>query len=225
MSDQNLHPSDLVLRGTLTAMIAELGYAPSSDVIASRVGKSAAEVEAGLHRLHLAHALLLHPGSSRPWVVHPFALSPGSCWVQTPDTGYWANCLYCGFGIAASLRCDAVITTRYGGEAETVRYVVTEGQVQASGDVFHLSTPVQAWWDNVIHACASFQPFRTEADAADWCRRHDFPKGASMSIPALWSFAQDWYGAYLTEPWRKRAREDVMELFERHGLTTEFWRI
>lgn len=206
-------------------MIAELGYAPPSDEMASRTGASVAEVESGLQRLHQAKALLLHPGTIRPWVVHPFALSPGSCWVQTPGNGYWANCLYCAFGICAALRCDGVITTRYGGEAETVRYVVTGGRVKASDDVFHLSTPVRDWWNNVIHACASFQPFRSEADAADWRHRHNFPLGASMTVPALWSFAQDWYGAYVSEPWRKRSREEIVEIFNRHGLTTEFWRL
>ncbi|MEO5821639.1 MAG: hypothetical protein ABIT71_14150 [Vicinamibacteraceae bacterium] len=47
----------------------------------------------GLRRLQDAHALQLHPLGCRPWVVHPFALAPGSCWVQTPRIGYWAQCL------------------------------------------------------------------------------------------------------------------------------------
>ena len=84
-------------------------------------------------RYDAAHALLLHPGTSRPWVVHPFALSPGSCWVQTNDTGYWANCLYCACGIAAALECDATIHTRYGGEAQPVVYQVRNGLPAAAG--------------------------------------------------------------------------------------------
>lgn len=220
-----LHARDFALRGALTRLVATLGYAPPVELMAAQFGVTVEVLEGSLRRLHDAHALLLHPGSCRPWVVHPFALSPGGCWVQTPRMGYWANCLYCGFGVCAALRCDAVITTRYGGEAETVRYSIANGQAQPSDDVFHLSTPVQSWWDNVIHACASFQPFRSENDVEEWCLRHNFPRGASMSIAALWSFAQDWYGAYLTEPWRKRSSEETVRLFERHGLTSAFWQL
>ena len=220
-----LSNNDLALRRLLTQSIAERGFAPSLGDLGGRAGISVREVEAALRRLHEAHALLLHPHVCSPWVVHPFALSPGSCWVQTAHKGYWANCLYCGFGIAAALRCDATITTRIGGEAETVRYVIENARVQPSGDIFHLSTPTARWWDNVIHACASFQPFHAEADADAWCTRHDMPKGAVLTIPALWSFARDWYGGYLQEPWRKRSDTEARELFARHGLVSEFWAI
>ena len=72
-------------------MIAEARYAPSTGALATRAGLSTVEVEAGLRRLHDAHALQLHPHGCRPWVVHPFALAPGSCWVQTPRLGYWGE--------------------------------------------------------------------------------------------------------------------------------------
>ncbi len=75
-----------------------------------------------------------------------------------PQKGYWANCLYCGLGIAAALRSDAEITTRYGGEGEAVVYRVRQGELVEPAGVFHLSTPVARWWDNVIFACSSFQP-------------------------------------------------------------------
>jgi len=215
--------ADQNLRGTLTRMIAERGHAPTMDELARRQGWTNEATEASLRRLHEAHALLLHPGGTRPWLVHPFALSPGSCWVATGALGYWASCLYCAFGIAAALRRDATITTRLGAEHETVTYRIRAGEVEGSTDIFHLSTPVAAWWDNVIHACASFQPFRSEGDVEDWCVRHALPRGAILSLPALWLFARDWYGAYLQEPWRKRTREEVRALFQRHGLTSAFW--
>ena len=223
MAEQSLSSEDLAVRGVLTSMIAELGIAPSLSQMAARMKLPAADIEASLKRLHKEHALLLHPNETRPWVVHPFALSPSACWVQTPDKGYWASCLYCGLGICAAMECDAVITTRYGGEADTVRYVVKEGAVEPSGDVFHLSIPARSWWDNVVHACATFQPFRNEAEAEDWCVRHDLPRGEFMTISDLWGFAQDWYGSYLTEDWRKRSREEVLALFSRHGLKSDFW--
>jgi len=221
----SLSESDCAVRGALTRAIAALGYAPENDQLARELGLPLSELEDSLGRLHDAHALLLHPHACRPWVVHPFALSPGACWVDTGTRGYWANCLYCGFGIAAALQTNAVISTRLGGESETVRYAIANGRPTPGTDVFHLSTPVAQWWDNVIHACASFQPFRAERDIDDWCSRHAFPRGATLSIPALWDFARDWYGDYMHDPWHKRSPDDARQLFARHGLTSPFWTI
>lgn len=223
MPHTTLTHTDLAVRGALTRAIATLGHAPENAALARDLELARPALEESLRRLHDAHALLLHPNSTRPWVVHPFALSPGSCWVDTGERGYWANCLYCAFGIAAATRRDAVISTRIGGESEPVRYTIAGGRPAASTDVFHLSTPVAHWWDNVIHACASFQPFRAERDIDAWCARHALPRGATLTIPALWDFAGDWYGAYLNEPWRKRSTPEARELFARHGLTSAFW--
>jgi hypothetical protein len=211
------------LRGSLTKLIANLGHAPSLQHLSEVSHLTPDAVNASLERLAVAHALLLHPNSFRPWVVHPFALSPGSCWVQSGSKGYWANCLYCALGILAALHSDGLITTRLGGEDETVQFRVVSGELQAPDVLFHLSTPVARWWDNVIYACSSFQPLRSEADVDAWCDRHDLPKGAILTMPQLWRFASDWYGNYLRGPWRKRTNDDIRELFARHELTGSFW--
>jgi len=221
----SLGQNDERLRGLLTRMIADIGHAPNEDQLASEAGTTVESVRASLRRLADAHALLLHPNSTRPWAVHPFALAPGSCWVSTPRKGYWANCLYCGLGIAAALKCDAVITTRLGGEEETAKYEVRDGKVSPTDHLFHLSTPAARWWDNVIFACSTFQPFRTERDIDAWCVAHDLPRGAVMGIPQLWRFVQDWYGSYINQPWHKRTATEVREIFHRHDLNGTFWSV
>jgi hypothetical protein len=220
-----LSEADQDLRGLLTRMIAERGHAPALAELAEASGQSELETEYSLRRLHDGHALLLHPHCCEPWVVHPFALSAGSCWVDTASRGYWANCLYCAFGIAASLRKDARITTRFGGESETRIFRIGDGALLDTDAIFHLAIPVAHWWDNVIAACASFQPFASETDVDPWCERHAMPRGAVMDLPALWRFASDWYGSCLDEPWRKRSRDQVRALFARHGLTGPFWEL
>lgn len=174
------------VRGELTTQIAKLGHAPSNDHLATSLSCSTAEIEEALQALHDSHSLLLHPHKCEPWVVHPFALYPASCWVQVGDRGYWATCLYCSFGIAAALKSDADIYTRFGGEKDQCVIHVRDGNILEKDLVFHLSTPIAQWWDNVIHACASFQPFRNEEEVDDWCRRHASPKGAVVPLPRMW---------------------------------------
>lgn len=216
---------DHEVRGALTRFIAAHGFAPATAELALATGLSEGETQDSLIRLADAKAILLHPNTAKPWVVHPFSLSPSSCWVETQQRGYWASCLYCGFGIAAALNCEANISTRYGGEAEPVCYRVGSKDLEPTTDIFHLSLPVRAWWDNVVHSCATFQPFRTAVDADDWCERHKFPKGAVLSIGQLWRFAADWYGDCLKIPWRKRSPDEVRAVFERNGLTGDFWAV
>jgi hypothetical protein len=222
---QDLQLSDLDLRGQLTRHIAEFGHAPTNEQLAATMQLPVSEIEASLRRLHDAHALLLHPHTCAPWVVHPFALSPGACWVHAADEGWWANCLYCGMGIAAALETDADIHTRYGGEDEPVVVAIRNGRVMQPDLIFHLATPVRHWWDNVIHACASFQPFRDDQVIDGWCSRHGFERGAVLPLSRLWPFAVEWYGSYLSKPWRKRSPEEIADLFLRHGLVGEFWNI
>ena len=124
------------------------------------------DIDAALLSLHATHSLLLHPHKVEPWVVDPFALYPASCWVQVGDRGYWATCLYCAFGIAAALKVDADIFTRFGGESEQCHIRVRDQDIVEKDLVFHLSTPIRNWWDNVIHSCASFQPFRHEDEVS-----------------------------------------------------------
>lgn len=222
---EQLVPADEALRGLLTRLIADFGRAPSPQELADTVNLPLADIDASLNRLAANHSLLLHPGTTRPWVVHPFALAPGSCWVQTPRHGYWANCLYCAFGIAAALKCDASVTTRYGGECDTICYQISASAVSRPHDRFHFAVPPQRWWDNVIFSCSSFQPFRSDSEIDAWISRHDLPRGATIGIEALWDFARDWYGSYIDEPWRKRSAREVAAIFERHGLTGPFWAV
>jgi hypothetical protein len=126
-------------------------------------------------------------------------------------------------GIAAALGTPAVIHTRLGGEREPAVIHVEDGDVREADLLFHLSTPVRHWWDNVIHACASFQPFRTEEDVDAWCERHALPKGAVVPLPQMCRFAADWYGDYLSKPWRKRSPAEISALLTQHGFTGPFW--
>ena len=91
--------------------------------------------------------------------------------------------------------------------------------------VFHLSTPIREWWDNVIHACASFQPFHKQEDVDRWCERHDVKKGAVVPLQQMWHFASAWYGDYVSKPWRKRSAQEIKDVLQAHGLVGDLWSI
>ena len=58
-------------------------------------------------------------------------------------------------GIAAALNVDADVFTRFGGESEQCIVRLRDQVVVKQDLVFHLFTPIQEWWINVIFACAS----------------------------------------------------------------------
>src|SRR5262245_62156267 len=99
-------PDDRAVRTWLTRFIADHGYAPPAARAARELGCTLEELAASYRRLHEMHGVVLHPGSTALWAVHPFALWPAACWVRTARQGWWANCIWCALGIAAMVRVD-----------------------------------------------------------------------------------------------------------------------
>jgi hypothetical protein len=213
---------DQRLRTLLTREIAETAQEPSLDRLAQLAQLEKGALRKALRRLEAKRGLLLHPQERRPWIVHPFALSPASCWVKGQDKGWWATCLYCAFGVSGCVGEDVVITTRLGGEAEPVEFRVQGGKLDPTSHLFHFLTPPRKWWNNVLYACATFQPFRCEADIDDWCARHGVQKGYVLPVERLFAFALDWYRPHATT-WRPRTVPEMRDCFARHGLDAPFW--
>jgi len=213
---------DNLLRNRLTRFITAAAREPSIDELAELCGWPPAAVRKSLRRLQAKRGLLLHPHVRRPWIVHPFSLSPAQCWVQGATKGWWAPCLYCAFGVAGCVGEDVVIATRFGGEAAPVEYAVKDGRLQATMDVFHFATPARRWWDNVVHTCSTFQPFRSEPNVDRWCESHGFERGYVISVERLFDFALDWYRPHATD-WRPRSPSEIRACYARHGLEGPFW--
>ena len=62
------------------------------------------------------------------------------------------------------------------------------------------------------------QLFRSEEELPE-------PHGGTMSRTTLEARARDWYGDRLDPDWRPRTRDESQAIFERHGLTGDFWRL
>ena len=68
--------ADVSLRNLTYRMFVELGRAPTVAEVASGAGLQEHEAAAAWQRLHDAHALVLHPGTSELRMANPFSAQP-----------------------------------------------------------------------------------------------------------------------------------------------------
>jgi hypothetical protein len=120
------------------------GCAPSRHEVAAALARPVNKIEQALHRLSASHGVVLHPHVCEPWVIHPFSLSPTATWVQQDKQGWWAPCIWCGFGIAALVGGNAVIHARIGGEMEDVDINIVNDEVVENNLWVHFAVPPRA---------------------------------------------------------------------------------
>src|SRR5258708_19023388 len=92
------------------------GRAPSRHEVSAALARPVNDIEQALRRLSASHGVVLHPHVCEPWVIHPFSVSPTATWVQQGERGWWAPCIWCGFGIAALAGGNWAFPPRNGGE-------------------------------------------------------------------------------------------------------------
>jgi hypothetical protein len=207
----------------LNAIVAH-GHAPSLAVLANALDVTPAAIEAALVELAETHGLVLHPHNKDVWVIHPFSLSPTNVFVEARSRGWWAPCMWCALGIAALVPEDVVIHARAGGESEPLTISVSDGKL--GGDdalLIHFPLALQKAWDNVIHFCASVQPFRSETEIDGWCARHGYHKGAIVPLAQLDALARRWYGSHLSLDWKKWSTAQAKAIFSSVGWTGAHW--
>jgi hypothetical protein len=189
-----------------------------------------AEAHPALHRLAEDHGVVLHPGTAEVWIAHPFSASPTGVWVErrgagSGPPGWWAPCLWCAMGIVVLAAPDAVIHARFGGESEVATIEVERASHVALDAWVHFAVPACNAWNNVVHFCATVQPFRTAAEIDAWSRRHDLPRGAIVPIARVLELARLWYGDHLAPDWRKWTVAEAQQIFTRAGLVGEHWQL
>lgn len=67
--------------------------------------------------------------------------------------------------------------------------------------------------------------FRSKEHAANWYRGRGVPLGAMLTVKQQWELARVWYSDRLSPGWRRRTAEEAESVFERIGLTGDFWRL
>lgn len=65
--------------------------------------------------------------------------------------------------------------------------------------------------------------FRSEESLNEWLISHQAERGAVLSIPKLWELSQRWYHNRMSPDYHGRNMEQIQEIFQEVGLTSEFW--
>jgi hypothetical protein len=157
-------------------------------------------------------------------LIHPFSLTPTSTYIQGARHGWWAPCLWCGFGVAALAGGEVRIHARIGGESEPVVITVRDGHPVENGDCcVHFAIPPRSAWNNVHAHCAMLLPHRSENDARHWSARHGLPMGEVVSLDATAALARAWYGRHADRDWHKWTMEEAQAIFHSVGLRSDFW--
>ena len=218
-----MHLDNAGLHYHILSHIVKTGRAPTIEELQLAFGQSADSVIAALHELQAYHGVVLHPGSSEVWVMHPFATAPTNFWIESASGGWWGNCAWCSLGAAALLDEDVRITTTLGGESRQVVVEIKDGQVVNDNLFIHFPIPMSKAWDNVIYTCSTMLMFSSENEVDLWCRRHGLAKGDVQPIAKIWEFSKAWYGNHLNPDWVKWTVDDARDLFQRFGLTDSIW--
>ena len=213
------------LHAALINFAIEHGYAPSTRELASRLDASESEIADALQVLADDHGVVLHPGTTRPWVVHPFAFAPTNFLLRSGDRQWWGNCAWCGLGAAHLLNRDLEIVTTLGADGKQVVLRVVGGELLDTNFVVHFPVPMRDAWQNVVYTCSVMLLFENETSVDAWCRRHHFARGDVQPVSKIWEFARVWYGNHRSADWKKWTTDQAREIFERFGLKGPIWEL
>ena len=227
MSDTPVGPlvSHASLHHAIMEFFVEHGFAPEPTTLADQLGAGVGEVEAGLRALEDYHGVVLHPGTSRVWVMHPFSDAPTNFLIRRDDREWWAPCAWCALGAATLLGGDLEIVTTLGAAGDQVTLGIGDGRLQDTRFFVHFLVPMSRVWDNVIYSCSTMLLFRSESDVDRWCQWRGMTRGDVQPIEVVWEMAKVWYGRHRDPDWRKWSIGEAGEIFARFGLGGETWRL
>ncbi|HEU0034769.1 MAG TPA: organomercurial lyase [Kofleriaceae bacterium] len=139
---------DRLVRLWIFREAADTGEVPGVDAIATALGERRDAIEAALHRLAAARAIVLAPTTTNLWMAAPFSAVATPFVVHARGRRYHGNCIWDALGIAALLHADATIDATCGDCGEPMRVEVAADQVIGDG-IVHFAVPAARWWDNI----------------------------------------------------------------------------
>ena len=131
------------------AFVAE-GKAPSTAETAGALGLVEDEVAAAYRRLHDAHALVLHPGTTELRMLNPFSVGATPHQVDAGSRSWFANCAWDALGIPGALHTDGVVRSECPDCGEALELEVRGGKLVRGAELLvHFAVPARRWWDDI----------------------------------------------------------------------------
>ena len=94
--------ADVAVRNMTYRLFVDRGHAPTVADVATAAGSRADEIGASWRRLHDAHAIVLHPGTTELRMANPFSAVVTPYRVNAAGRSWYANCAWDAFGICAA---------------------------------------------------------------------------------------------------------------------------
>lgn len=141
---------DLRIRNHLYRSFVRTGNALAPNEAAEALGLTADDVEVAYHRLHDAHALVLHSGSTEIQMLNPFSAVETAHRVEAGSRAWFANCAWDALGILAALHADGRIESACPDCGEQLELAVSEGELVRGRELLvHFVVPARRWWDDI----------------------------------------------------------------------------
>jgi hypothetical protein len=141
---------DLRIRSEVYGSFVRTGNAPSPEETAKALELDPHEVEEGFRRLHVAHALVLQPGTTEIRMLNPFSAVETPYRVHANERDWYANCAWDALGIPAALHADGVVESACPDCGERLELEVRNGElVHGAHLLVHFVVPARRWWDDI----------------------------------------------------------------------------
>ena len=144
-----LTPEDQLIRYEIMQHFITKGAAPRVEEMSEKWGKSVEEINTAFERLQENHALVLAPGTSNIWMIHPFSAVPTHHIVHTKERAYWANCGWDLLGVPVVTVIDSTIHVSCEHCEEKIEIEIRDGEIVKGDAVVHFTVPARRFWDNV----------------------------------------------------------------------------
>ena len=141
---------DLDVRRYVYLSVVANGRPPSTDDAAAAFDVPVEAIADAYGRLHDAHALVLHPGTTDVWMANPFCFAPTPHRVRAGSRTWTGTCCWDALGIPGALHADGDVETECACCGERLELAVREGELAAGADLLcHVLVPARKWWDDI----------------------------------------------------------------------------
>lgn len=141
---------DLRIRNRVYSSFVLTGIASTAADVAEDLRLAPGDVEAAYRRLHEAHALVLHPGTTEIRMLNPFSAVETRHRVDADGRTWFANCAWDALGIPAALHTDGRVRSECADCGEVLELEVRGGELVRRRDLLvHFVVPARRWWDDI----------------------------------------------------------------------------